>query len=314
MMMARLLEALRPDTRLVLVGDPDQLSSVGAGAVLADLVGGYAGRADSPVLSLSRPTGSARRSARSPARCVTATPTRRSTPARRRRRLGSGSTERPARALRAPACCALPGEVRLAAEAGDDEAALAALDRHRLLCAHRDGPPGVASGTGWSSAARRGRDRRRATGRAGTPAARSWSPPTTTASASTTATPGSSCRPAASSGRRRRRWPAARLRHLPARRRRDHARDDHPQEPGQPGRRDHRAAARGRLAAAHPRALLHRGHPGPATGCASSAPRPRSAPLSAAGRARHRAPGAAAALPARRCSTAGYADPSTAAG
>ena len=39
-MMARLLEAVRPDTRLVLVGDPDQLASVEAGAVLADLVDG----------------------------------------------------------------------------------------------------------------------------------------------------------------------------------------------------------------------------------------------------------------------------------
>ena len=39
-MMARLLEAVRPDARLVLVGDPDQLSSVEAGAVLADLVEG----------------------------------------------------------------------------------------------------------------------------------------------------------------------------------------------------------------------------------------------------------------------------------
>ena len=37
-MMARLLEALRPSTRLVLVGDPDQLASVEAGAVLGDLV------------------------------------------------------------------------------------------------------------------------------------------------------------------------------------------------------------------------------------------------------------------------------------
>lgn len=36
-MVARLLEALRPDTRLVLVGDPDQLVSVEAGAVLGDL-------------------------------------------------------------------------------------------------------------------------------------------------------------------------------------------------------------------------------------------------------------------------------------
>ncbi|MHB1928514.1 MAG: exodeoxyribonuclease V subunit alpha [Acidimicrobiales bacterium] len=37
-MMARLLEAVRPDARLVLVGDPDQLVSVEAGAVLADIV------------------------------------------------------------------------------------------------------------------------------------------------------------------------------------------------------------------------------------------------------------------------------------
>jgi len=38
-LMARLLEAVRDDARLVLVGDPDQLSSVEAGAVLADIVG-----------------------------------------------------------------------------------------------------------------------------------------------------------------------------------------------------------------------------------------------------------------------------------
>ena len=37
-LMARLLEALGPATRLVLVGDPDQLASVEAGAVLGDLV------------------------------------------------------------------------------------------------------------------------------------------------------------------------------------------------------------------------------------------------------------------------------------
>lgn len=37
-MMARLLEALRPDAHLVLVGDPDQLASVEAGAVLGDIV------------------------------------------------------------------------------------------------------------------------------------------------------------------------------------------------------------------------------------------------------------------------------------
>lgn len=38
-MAARLLEAVRPDARLVLVGDPSQLASVEAGAVLGDVVG-----------------------------------------------------------------------------------------------------------------------------------------------------------------------------------------------------------------------------------------------------------------------------------
>ena len=38
-LMARLLEAVRPTARLVLVGDPDQLASVEAGAVLGDIVG-----------------------------------------------------------------------------------------------------------------------------------------------------------------------------------------------------------------------------------------------------------------------------------
>ncbi len=38
-MMARLVEAVRPDARLILVGDPGQLTSIEAGAVLGDLVG-----------------------------------------------------------------------------------------------------------------------------------------------------------------------------------------------------------------------------------------------------------------------------------
>ncbi len=45
-LMARLLEATRPDARLLLVGDPDQLASVEAGAVFADI--GALARAEDP--------------------------------------------------------------------------------------------------------------------------------------------------------------------------------------------------------------------------------------------------------------------------
>ncbi len=38
-MMSRLVESIRPDARLILVGDPGQLSSIEAGAVLGDIVG-----------------------------------------------------------------------------------------------------------------------------------------------------------------------------------------------------------------------------------------------------------------------------------
>jgi exodeoxyribonuclease V alpha subunit len=44
-LMARLLEATRADARLVLVGDPEQLTSVEAGAVLADVAGPVGGAA-----------------------------------------------------------------------------------------------------------------------------------------------------------------------------------------------------------------------------------------------------------------------------
>ncbi len=38
-LMARLVEAVRPDARLILVGDPGQLTSIEAGVVLGDIVG-----------------------------------------------------------------------------------------------------------------------------------------------------------------------------------------------------------------------------------------------------------------------------------
>ena len=47
-MMARLLEAVRPDARVILVGDPEQLASVEAGAVLGDIVGPQSTSVGSP--------------------------------------------------------------------------------------------------------------------------------------------------------------------------------------------------------------------------------------------------------------------------
>ena len=59
-MMARLLDAVRPQARLVLVGDPDQLASVEAGAVLGDLARA-AGRPepalDTALAAVGLPTG-----------------------------------------------------------------------------------------------------------------------------------------------------------------------------------------------------------------------------------------------------------------
>jgi exodeoxyribonuclease V alpha subunit len=148
-MMGRLLEAVRPQSRLVLVGDPRQLTSVGAGAVLSDLVAGYGldgldhhVRA-SPVVALTenfRSTEHIKALAESlrvgDADAVLAA-----------LRDGAGEvefveTDDPGTVLRPDALGAALA-VRRAAEAGDHEAAMAALDDHRLLCAHREGPHGV---------------------------------------------------------------------------------------------------------------------------------------------------------------------------
>ena len=147
-MMARLLEAVRADARLVLVGDPGQLASVEAGAVLADLVDGFGRRSDSPVAA---PT-TAHRFGGGIAELAAAL--RGDDVDRVVEVLRSGgdvelvdpSDERAMAAFRATVTEAALA-VRLAAEAGDAQAAVDALDRHRLLCAHREGPYGV---TGWN--------------------------------------------------------------------------------------------------------------------------------------------------------------------
>lgn len=143
-MMARLLEAVRPDARLLLVGDPDQLASVEAGAVLADLVDGLTAVADTPVARLvtSHRFGE---SIGALAQAIRDGDADRAVAV-----LGAGGdhiewvdTDEPADCLRK---ILIPQALRLkeAAVLGNGPAALVTLDEHRLLCAHRRGPYGIA--------------------------------------------------------------------------------------------------------------------------------------------------------------------------
>jgi exodeoxyribonuclease V alpha subunit len=143
-MMARLLEAVRPHTRLILVGDPDQLASVEAGAVLADLVEGLTTRDDVRVAALRTP----HRFGESIGALAEAI--RIGDADRVVELLGIGGehvewvdAERPADRLRQ---VLIPHALRLRAAAllGASEAALTTLDEHRLLCAHRQGPYGAS--------------------------------------------------------------------------------------------------------------------------------------------------------------------------
>lgn len=140
-MMARLLEAVRPDTRLLLVGDPDQLASVEAGAVLADLVDGL-GADRVAALTTSHRFGAAIGTLAAAVR--------------------SGDADAALEVLAAggahiewlPSAAGLrdvllPQALRLreACLLGATAEALSTLDEHRLLCAHRHGPYGV---THWN--------------------------------------------------------------------------------------------------------------------------------------------------------------------
>ncbi len=142
-LMARLLEAVRPDSRLLLVGDADQLASVEAGAVLADLVDGLGGRDDVRIVSLQ----TSHRFGESIGALATAI--RDGDDDRVIELLAAGGehiewldTDEPGEQLRT---VLLPHALRLreAAVRGDGAAGLAALGEHRLLCAHRRGLFGV---------------------------------------------------------------------------------------------------------------------------------------------------------------------------
>jgi exodeoxyribonuclease V alpha subunit len=142
-MMARLLEAVRPQSRLLLVGDPDQLASVDAGAVLADLVDGLGAGKGSPVVALQ----TSHRFGESIGALASAIRDGDADAALTVLAAGGEHIEwvdidDPVAELRK---VLLPQALRLreAAVLGDAEAAIATLDEHRLLCAHRRGPHGV---------------------------------------------------------------------------------------------------------------------------------------------------------------------------
>lgn len=153
-MTARLLDALRPSARLVLVGDPDQLASVEAGAVLADLVAGYEEHPASPVTRLL----TSRRFGSRIGRLAAAVRDADADEVMHLLRTAAGpeseddsvdfvEVDDPAGAEEALRGHLLGRAERLRSLAlrGDPGAALAAVDEHRLLCAHRDGPWGVSS-------------------------------------------------------------------------------------------------------------------------------------------------------------------------
>jgi exodeoxyribonuclease V alpha subunit len=177
-LMARLLEAVRPDARLILVGDPDQLTSVDAGAVLADLVARPVTGSDDP--GLEQLVGSDLSATDDPQESALSERERqrlrngivrlsrgrrfRGTIARLAVAVRDGDPDRVLELLTSGAddvSFVPPSDleglrrdvvdssaaVTQAAAAGDVDTALLLLERHRLLCAHRHGPSGV---TWWA--------------------------------------------------------------------------------------------------------------------------------------------------------------------
>ncbi|MGI9125037.1 MAG: exodeoxyribonuclease V subunit alpha [Mycobacterium sp.] len=143
-MMARLLEAVRPESRLLLVGDPDQLASVDAGAVLADLVEGLDAVEDSPVARLvtSHRFGESIGALAQAIRDGDADTALEVLAAggEHIEWVASGDASGILRKVVVPHALKL----REAAVLGDADEALRTLDQHRLLCAHRRGSYGVA--------------------------------------------------------------------------------------------------------------------------------------------------------------------------
>ncbi len=159
-MMARLAEAVRPDARLVLVGDPEQLVSVEAGAVLADVVGPAAGVASrrpagdgSPMAGSIALLRTNHRFGGALADLASAVQAGDDDAVMDVLRRGDDSVTwlgrepvASASSLRGP-ITEWTGRLIAAARNGDDTGALEELKRHRILCAHRRGEDGV---TEWN--------------------------------------------------------------------------------------------------------------------------------------------------------------------
>ena len=158
-LMAWLLDAVADSTRLVLIGDPNQLASVEAGAVLADI-----SAAPDLVTSPGGPAvvrlGGSHRNLDDVARLAET--------------IRDGDADGCLALLERSATCTLTAyggaepladlpelaadlgaaarDALDAALAGDGDRAVRALERHRLLCAHREGPFGTGY---WQQAVRR---------------------------------------------------------------------------------------------------------------------------------------------------------------
>jgi exodeoxyribonuclease V alpha subunit len=160
--MARLVEAVRRDARLVLVGDPDQLASVEAGAVLGDIVGPASagdGTRDSSafgqgIVVLRRVHRFGGAIADLAAAIRSADPQAALGVLRARHNDVQWIESDPVSgdaagsiALVRDRVVAAGRRVTDAARAGDSVAALDALRSMRVLCAHRRGPYGVSAWT-----------------------------------------------------------------------------------------------------------------------------------------------------------------------
>lgn len=161
-LMARLLAAVRPEARLVLVGDPDQLASVEAGAVLGDLTradGRPEAALDAALAELDLPGGVRNgvvtldhvwRFGGAIAALAHAVQTGDADSAVELLAAGHPDLEftppGDVEAVRRDVVAAGRG-LADAARVGDAAGALAGLEEHLVLCAHRLGPHGVARWT-----------------------------------------------------------------------------------------------------------------------------------------------------------------------